>query len=377
MKKRKPQGLHSFKAANGTVYYTCLHPETGKRHSLGKDFVIACKVLHSLQAQYRTDREQQILNRINGSGKTFATFIETKYLPMIEATDMKPSTRKGRKHYAKLLVKQFGEKPLTEVSTRLISEFMDGYVERGKARTAQSIRNSLSDIFTEAISTGWMEANNNPAKLTRSPKVRTQRARLTLEQFKLIYAQATEEWEKRMLELAILTSHAGTADLSTLQKPKDGFLWIRRTKTGEGVKIPLELTLERLGWNLGDTVQKCASTKILSPYLLHHIRDIGGAKRGHKISPRLLTDTFKALAIKAGIDWGDKKPGTLYEVRSLSERLYGEQGINTQTLLAHKSAKSTERYHDTRGDDWHTLNLKSTSPDTKDLQKPYNGKPID
>ena len=30
MKKRKPQGLHSFQAKNGTVYYTCLHPETGK-----------------------------------------------------------------------------------------------------------------------------------------------------------------------------------------------------------------------------------------------------------------------------------------------------------------------------------------------------------
>ena len=377
MKKRKPQGLHSFKAKNGTVYYTCLHPGTGKRHSLGKDFVIACKILHSLQAQYRTDREQKILNRINGSGKTFATFIETKYLPMIEASDLKPNTRKERRYYAQLLVKQFGQKPLTEVSTRLISEFMAGYVEQDKARTAQGIRTSLVDIFAEAISTGWMEANNNPAKLTRSPKVKTQRSRLTLEQFKLIYDQCTEEWERRMMELAIVTSHAGSADLSTMQKPKDGFLWIRRTKTDEGVKIPLELTLEALGWNLGDIVQKCTSTKILSPFLLHHVEDHGAAKRGHKMQQNRLTHAFTALVRKAGIDWGDKQPATLYEVRSLSERLYEEQGINTQTLLAHKSAKSTAKYHDTRGDDWHTLNPKSSPSDTKDLQKSYNGKARD
>lgn len=377
MKKRKPQGLHSFQAKNGTVYYTCLHPETGKRHSLGKDFILACKCLHSLQGQYRTDREQKILNRINGGGKTFATFVETKYLPMIEASDIKPNTRKERRYYAQLLVKQFGQTPIAEVSTRLISDFMDAYVEEGKARTAQGIRTSMIDIFSLAIVKGWIPATYNPAEITRAPKVKTQRARLTLEQFKLIYLQCTEEWERRMLELAILTSHAGSVDLSAMQKPKDGFLWIRRTKTDEGVKIPLELTLDALGWNLGDTVQKCTSTKILSPYLLHHVKDKGGAKRGHKISPSLLTNTFTALVRKAGIDWEDKQPATLYEVRSLSERLYDSQGIDTQTLLAHKSAKSTAKYHDTRGDDWHTLNPNSAPPDTKTLQKPYNGKARD
>ena len=377
MKKRKPPGLHSFRAKNGMVYYTCLHPETGKRHSLGKDFVIACKVLHSLQAQYRTDREQRILNRINGTGRTFAEFISSKYLPMIEASDMKPNTIKERRNYAKLLVKHFGNKPLSEVSTRLVSEFISEYVEQGKARTAQSIRSSLIDIFAEAIAAGWMTATHNPAKLTRNPKAKTQRARLTLEQFKMIYAQCAEEWQRRMLELAILTSHAGSADLSIMKKPKDGFIWIRRTKTDEGVKIPLELKLTALDWTLGDTVKKCLSTKILSPYLLHHVKDRGGAKRGHPFAKSHLSSAFTDLATKAGIDWGDKHPATLYEVRSLSERLYRDQGVDTQTLLAHKSAKSTATYHDTRGDDWHTLHLKNDSGDTKNLQKPYNTKPSD
>ncbi|MDD5393155.1 MAG: hypothetical protein PHE17_09070 [Thiothrix sp.] len=377
MKKRKPQGLHSFTAKNGTVYYTCLHPETSKRHSLGKDFVLACKVLHSLQAQYRTDREQKILNRINGGGKTFAVFVDTKYLPMIEATDMRLNTRKEKLYYAKLLVKQFGHKPMTEVSTRVISDFLDGYVSQGKERTAQGIRTSLIDIFSLAIDKGWMPATHNPAKITRSPNVKTKRSRLTLEQFKLIYAQCTEEWERRMMELAILTSHAGSTDLSAMQKPKDGFLWIRRTKTDEGVKIPLDLTLDALGWNLGDTVKKCTSTKVLSPYLLHHVENHGAAKRGCKMEKNRLTHAFAALVKKSGIDWGDKSPATLYEVRSLSERLYADQGIDTKTLLAHKSAKSTAKYHDTRGDDWHTLNLKNDAGDTKGLQKPYNGKARD
>lgn len=40
---------------------------------------------------------------------------------------------------------------------------------------------------------------------------------------------------------------------------------------------------------------------------------------------------------------------SLHEVRSLSARLYSEQGIDVQTLLGHKHAEMTDLYRDDRG----------------------------
>lgn len=40
---------------------------------------------------------------------------------------------------------------------------------------------------------------------------------------------------------------------------------------------------------------------------------------------------------------------SLHEVRSLSARLYKEQGIDIQTLLGHKNSEMTAIYEDDRG----------------------------
>lgn len=43
---------------------------------------------------------------------------------------------------------------------------------------------------------------------------------------------------------------------------------------------------------------------------------------------------------------------TFHEQRSLSERLYRAQGLNTQQLLGHKNQAQTDKYNDDRGKDW-------------------------
>ena len=37
---------------------------------------------------------------------------------------------------------------------------------------------------------------------------------------------------------------------------------------------------------------------------------------------------------------------------ALSERLYRDQGLDTQKLLGNKSRKMTDKYNDNRGKDW-------------------------
>lgn len=67
---------------------------------------------------------------------------------------------------------------------------------------------------------------------------------------------------------------------------------------------------------------------------------------------KLIPDTkaFARCRDNSGLEWGDKEPPTLHEIRSLSERLYKAEGrVNTQELLGHKDPRMTRVYHDPRG----------------------------
>lgn len=49
---------------------------------------------------------------------------------------------------------------------------------------------------------------------------------------------------------------------------------------------------------------------------------------------------------------GGEHPPTFHEIRSLAERLYDEQGVNTQALLGHRDPRTTALYKDVRGAEW-------------------------
>lgn len=66
-----------------------------------------------------------------------------------------------------------------------------------------------------------------------------------------------------------------------------------------------------------------------------------------------LTPAFQAVSLSLGSLSGT--PATFHEQRSLAERLYKQQGINTQKLLGHKSQLQTERYNDDRGKNWTSI----------------------
>ncbi len=49
---------------------------------------------------------------------------------------------------------------------------------------------------------------------------------------------------------------------------------------------------------------------------------------------------------KCGLTWPERSAPSFHEQRSLSERLYREQGINIQKLLGHKSQAMADKYND-------------------------------
>ncbi|OOO75265.1 integrase, partial [Shigella boydii] len=98
-------------------------------------------------------------------------------------------------------------------------------------------------------------------------------------------------------------------------------------------------------------VARCRDYAV-SPYLVHFFRATSQAERGAQVKSNTLTMNFSKARDLAGIDWGDGSPATFHEQRSLSERLYKEQGLDTQKLLGHKTQQQTDRYHDDRGKGW-------------------------
>jgi integrase len=73
---------------------------------------------------------------------------------------------------------------------------------------------------------------------------------------------------------------------------------------------------------------------------------------GNKIGLSTITSAFTEGVEALGIDWGANTPPTFHEIRSLSLRLYGEQGVNVQLLAGHRDPDTTAIYLNARGHDY-------------------------
>ena len=131
----------------------------------------------------------------------------------------------------------------------------------------------------------------------------------------------------------------------------DDALHVEQIKTGSKVAIPLSLRCEAIGMSLREIIADCRDS-VLSPWILHHHHARRNCARGGAVKSDTITMAFTKARKRCGLEWGDGSPPTFHEQRSLSERLYREQGIATQTLLGHKSSGMTDKYNDDRGKEW-------------------------
>ncbi|HDR2796562.1 TPA: tyrosine-type recombinase/integrase, partial [Enterobacter asburiae] len=78
---------------------------------------------------------------------------------------------------------------------------------------------------------------------------------------------------------------------------------------------------------------------------------------GRRINTWTISRWFRLCREQAGVYATDGTPPTFREQRSLSERLYRAQGLDTQILLGHKSRKMTDAYNDVRGKGYKVLSI--------------------
>jgi integrase len=349
----------------GRVYWQYKHPVTGKFHSLGTDADEAKQVANEANTIIAEQRTRQILSvnekiaRMRESREfiTVTTWLD-RYLAIqqerLDLGDIKLNSVKQKKKPVELLRQHSGMMYLKDITTLEIAEIVDAVKAQGYNRMAQVVRTTLIDVFKEAQHAGHVPPGYNPAQATRQPRNRVIRERLSLEEWKEIYAAA--EQHPPYLQCAMLLAVVTGQRIGDISRMKFSDIWddmlhIEHEKTGAKVALPLSLRCEALNISLREVVAKCRDA-VVSKYLVHFRHSTSQATRGDRVSANAITTTFKKARNRTGISWPERKAPTFHEQRSLSERLYKAQGIDTQKLLGHKSPQQTAKYHDDRGKDW-------------------------
>lgn len=367
-----PNLYGKFDKRTEKVYYSYKDLRTGKSHGLGSDRQIAekqARQLNMIIGQEMIDKAAAAIITKDGShGITVETCIEgylERQMELVNRGKIKQNTYNAKKWAMNPVLEKCGKLKLSQFTTLAINKILKSYRDQGKETMAQRVRSILIDMFKDAIEQGHFPADKpNPAFVTRSINPDIKRARLTGEVFNRALKWSKENqahYCHKAFLLALVTGQAlseiDAARFKDIVKHEGAeYLKVIRGKTGAKLLIPLDLKLDLIDMSVRDVINVCRDN-VLSKHLLHHRKQVGQALPGNKIRKKTLSNKFAEAIAALEIDWGDNTPPSFHELRSLSEREYEKQGIDTQKLLAHKHRKTTDTYHDARGHDWIVVNL--------------------
>ncbi|PWI80303.1 integrase [Enterobacter sp. CGMCC 5087] len=354
-------GLYArFDRRTAKTYYQYKNPLTGKFHGLGTDKEKAEKIAITANQRITAAEAEHYLRQIDETPKavvhrgiSLKAWIE-RYLKIqkqsLDAGTLSRKRYSEKTRMAGLLSQRLGSRPMKSLEVKDFAVLLDEYLDAGHASSALCNRVVWVDIFTEAQHAGEVPPGWNPPGATKKPSVKVTRSRLSLEEWKRILTQIPEDRYAHKAMLLALVTGQRRDDIANMKFSdiKDGYLHIEQSKTCSRIALPLTLRCEAIGMSLEEVIRKCRD-RFVSPYLLH-------GKRNNTAKPVnliLLSKEFAEARDAAGITPpAGKTPTTFHEQRSLSERLYRAQGIDTKILLGHKTQSTTDRYNDDRGKEW-------------------------
>lgn len=272
----------------------------------------------------------------------------TEYIQLIETRNLSTKTLDGRKRHVRQLQTLLGgaERSLSTIRPVDIAQGLRTVWETGKEHTALRLYIEASEMFSEAINAGF--SHLNPVIHIKRPRPQTRRSRLTLDQYITIrkrLAQRSAQWLIDMMDIALITGQR-LADVSSAKRSDivQEHLLITQQKTGVRLAIPLDIKLMATKQSLRKILERCAQARPHDDLLV--CRNGGRAYSKNYVSTAFATARDEALARST---WPDgRRPATFHEIRSLSERLYREEGYDTKALLGHKRQSTTDLYNDDR-----------------------------
>lgn len=277
--------------------------------------------------------------------RTFDDLLST-YVDVLASRPYKPQTRAQYRCDIGHLRRAFGGRPLAGIEPHHVAAMVRTIVDAGTPVAARMALTTARDAFHEALIRGWIASN--PADHVRPPKAPVQRQRMTLEQWHAIHEagkQVLPAWWSAAWTLALVSGQR-RADLVKMRfaDVHDGWLHVDQQKTGAMLALPLELRLGAIGVSIGDAVAACTAYGKPGEHLIRSPKLDWGP-----ITPKTLTRQAIYARQAAGIVVPRGTPPALHEVRSLAERLYRAQGVDTKTLLGHRKQSMTDLYNNDRG----------------------------
>lgn len=266
------------------------------------------------------------------------------YQSLLDVKDISAKTKANMRPTIDHLRKTLGDSIISKISPMDVSNFVLQF--KDTPSTAKRRLNETKRVFHDAVCYGWL--NHSPAETIKSPKVKVIRKRLKLEDWKKIYQWSKDnqpKWCHIAFELALVSGQR-RGDIVNIKFSdiKDGYIYINQGKTGSKIALPLELELSVIGRKLGDIVIECLE-------YARHGETLIRKNNGSPICPAYLSSVFENARDHATSLPTDRTAPSFHEIRSLAERLYRCQGIDTKTLLGHKHQYVTDIYNDPRNDE--------------------------
>ena len=270
-----------------------------------------------------------------------------EYITILAERNLKPKTIEIKTYLLKVIRQQIGDNPLSQITPPDISKIIKIYTDQDKAPSAKCMYHLIKDIFREAYAQGWND--RNPAEPIKCPKVVVKRSRMTLGEFKKILNEAEKTGNKIMHDAMTLALVSGQrrSDIAEMKKSnvKRNYLLVDQYKTGAKIALPIKLECKKIGTSLRDIIESADNDFLVS-------------RNNEKIKLDDITRQFSRLRDRVySRNYWNGTPTTFHEIRSLSERLYREQRIDTMTLLGHKSQQMTDKYNDSRGREYKKLRI--------------------
>lgn len=332
-------------------YFSWRNPTTGEYFGLGKDRARAFE--EALEANLRIAKpRERLVDRVFGDRKRSVAAWEEKYRGIVAERGLTKATLSNYLAFSRHMVRLLGANtPMKAVTALQVSEA----IESLPAGTAAAVRPYMRQSFEMAHSKGWIEAN--PVRITVMGKPPVARARLTLDVFMKAYEIAPTEWLRNAMALALVSAQR-REDVARAQFRDfhDNGWWLtqasQKTDHPHRIVIPLSIKPDGFGFCLGDIIGRARRTGTLSRYVVHQTERRGRSAPGGKLRLSTLTRAFTEAIEALSIDFSPKTPPTFHEIRSLSLRLYGDQGVNVQLLAGHSDPDTTSIYLNSRGQEY-------------------------
>ena len=271
-----------------------------------------------------------------------------EYIKILAERNLKPKTIEIKNYLIVVIRQQIGNKNIRDIIPPDIARIIKIYTDQDKAPSAKCMYHLLKDVFREAYARGWN--NRNPAEPIKCPRVTVKRSRIVLTEFKKLIDAADKNEKYHYMRDAMLTALVTgqrRSDVVTMKKShiKRNYLHIEQQKTGSKIAIPVKLKCKKIDMSISDVVNISNADFIVN-------------KNGNAVFADEITRGFAKIRDTVfEREYWTGTPTTFHEIRSLAERLYREQKIDTMTLLGHKSQQTTDRYNDNRGREYKKLRI--------------------